>query len=100
MQAINLLVSDANGIYVPQVFATNYDLSLWSNIDPEDLTTIEEGPDHEYYWEAWNNILNSATYLLGGDQYHLHNDGDLWAICYDKVSDEEYEEFFGEARER
>ena len=98
MDSINLLVSDANGVYVPQVFAENYDLSLWSGIDQEDLETINQGPDNEYYWEAWNNILNSATYSHEGNQYHLHQDGDLWAICYDKITDEEYKDFFGEER--
>lgn len=99
MDALNLLVSDANGVYVPQVFAKAYDLSLWSGIDQEDIDIIDQGPDQEGYWDAWTNILSSATYQHGGDQYHLHQDGDLWAIDYVSISDAEYKEFFGEERE-
>lgn len=95
MDSINFLISDSAGVYVPQRFAENYDLSLWSDIDPEDLTIIEQGPDHESYWDAWNNILNSATYQHDGLTYHLHQDGDLYAICYETITDEEYENFFG-----
>lgn len=98
MDSINLLVSDANGIYVPQFFAKAYDLSLWSGLDPGDVATIEQGPENEYYWDAWNNILDSATYQHDGRTYRLHQDGDLWAIDYDGMTDEEYESFFGEPR--
>lgn len=97
-QAIHLLVPDAAGVYVPQRFVENYDLSIWKGIDQEDVATIKQGPDHEGYWDAWSNILQSATYSNGGYQYHLHQDGDLWAIDYVAMSDEEYESFFGEPR--
>lgn len=100
MNSINLLVSDANGVFVPQVFASNYDLSLWNGIDTDDLATIEKGPEADFYWDAWNNILSSATYSHDGRTYHLHQDGDLWAIDYDGMSDAEYKDFFGEERER
>lgn len=98
MDAINLLVGDSAGIYVPQRFVENYDTSLWSNIDPEDVATIEQGPDHEWYWEAWSNILDNATYQHDGRTYHLYQDGDLYAIDQEGMTDEEYESFFGESR--
>ena len=96
--AINLLVSDSHGVYVPQVFASNFDLSLWNGIRPEDIETIEAGPDHEWYWDAWNDILSSAEYVTEGNTYRLHQDGDLWAVCYEQMSDDEYRDFFGEER--
>jgi len=96
MNKINLLVSDANGIYVPQVFAKNFDLSLWNNIDEDDLATIESGPETEHYWDAWQNILESAEYINQGRVFKLHQDGDLWAIAYDELSEEERSSFFGD----
>lgn len=99
MSAIHLLVPDAAGIYVPLRFVENYDLSTWNGIDQEDVATIKQGPDQEGYWDAWTNILTSATYSNGGYQYHLHQDGDLWAVDYVAISDAEYKEFFGEERE-
>lgn len=99
MDAIALLIPDSHGVYVPKVFAERFDLSLWNDVDPDDLAIIEQGPDHEGYWDAWNSILTNATYSHGGDQYQLYQDGDLWAICYDRLTNEEYKEFFGEERE-
>lgn len=93
---LNLLVSDQHGIYVPKAFAERYDLSLWSNIDPDDLRIIEEGPDAEFYWDAWNSILSSAEYRHDGKVFRLYQDGDLWAYCEDLMTPEERENFFGE----
>jgi len=96
--AINILVSCCHGIYVPQAFVEGYDLSLWNGIDAEDIETIQAGPEHEWYWDSWNDILNSASYSLDGRTYRLHQDDDLFAICDELMTDEEYENFFGEAR--
>lgn len=97
--AINLLVSDSAGVYVPQVFCEKFDLARWSGIRDEDIATIEAGPEHEWYWEAWNDILNSATYTEDGHTYMLWQDGDLWAISVEQMTDDEYQEFFGEKRD-
>ena len=96
--SINLLVPDSHGKYVPQVFREKFDLALWDGIRNENIATIDAGPDHGWYWEAWNDILESATYTKDGDTYRLWHDGDLWAICDERMTDKEYEEFFGEPR--
>ena len=96
MNNISILVGDAHGIYVPQVFINNFDLSLWDNIDEDDIETIKSGPETEYYWDAWNNILESAEYKAHGKTFKLHQDGDLFAIAYDELSEEERKEFFGD----
>jgi hypothetical protein len=42
----------------------------------------------------WIWVLDNAKYLAeGGDVYQLHQDGDLWGICYEKMTDEEKENF-------
>lgn len=96
MNNISILVSDAHGIYVPKVFTENYDLSVWNNIDEDDIATIADGPENEYYWDAWQNILSSAEYKADGKTYTLHQDGDLFAVAYDNLSEEERLSFFGE----
>lgn len=75
-----LLVSDSYGIYVPQVFAENFGEN-WS-LEEEDLKILKEGPDHEWYWETWEIVLNNArsTCKEDGKEYWTQQDGDLWAI--------------------
>lgn len=98
MQAMELLISDNRGIYIPQDFATLFDLSLWSNIEESDIETISQGPDAEWYWDAWDSIVSMAQYKHGGHTWHLWQDGDLWAFCPELMTDEEYENFFGRQR--
>lgn len=75
-----LLVSGSYGIYVPQVFAEKFGEN-WS-LEEEDLKILKEGPDHEWYWETWEIVLNNArsTCKEEGKEYWLQQDGDLWAI--------------------
>lgn len=94
--AINLLVDGSRGIYVPQAFVEGFDLSLWNGIRDEDIETIKAGPEHEWYWEAWNDILSSAEYSHDGHTYRLYQDGDLWAYCEERMSETERRDFFGE----
>lgn len=98
MSGLELLVSDNRGVYIPQTFAENFDLSVWKNIDPKDIETLKEGPDAEWYWEAWESVLNSASYVKNGQAWFLYQDGDLWAYNPDLMTDEEYKDFFGEER--
>ena len=99
MNSVEILVGDSHGVYVPQVFAEKFDLSLWNGIDPEDAKTIAEGPEAEWYWEAWDNILSSASYKHDGNEWFLYQNGDLFAYSPNLMTDEEYENFFGEPRD-
>ena len=99
LDAVSLLLSDSRGIYIPQHFAQDFDLAAWG-IDPEseDIKSLNEGPESEWYWEAWESILNKAQYRDAADNvYTLHQDGDLWALCVERMTDEEKSNFgFGE----
>lgn len=96
MSGIEILIGDHQGIYIPQQFAG---WQGWSNIRKEDIEVLLEGPDHDWYWDAWNDVLNDATYTdANGNVWHLYQDGDLFAFCEELMTDEEYENFFGEAR--
>lgn len=93
-----LLLSDARGVYIPRDFAQGFDMQAW-HVKDEDADILAQGPDHEWYWDTWHVVLNNAYCEHEGYTYCLHQDGDLWAYCDELMSDEEYENFWGEERE-
>lgn len=102
MSAVILILSDARGIYIPRDFITNefgeIDAShcaAWG-LTEEDKEWWQDAsnPENEYYWDAWDWILDNAEFVdEEGDKYQLWQDGDLWAICYDKMTEEEKRNF-------
>jgi len=102
MDAVVLILSDARGIYIPRDFLTdNQNEIVWKHCEAWGLTKENfdrwreaVNPNDDYYWEAWDWILSNAKYTTEeGDVYHLYQDGDLWGLCYDKMTDEEKENF-------
>ncbi len=102
--SMELLLSDARGIYIPRDFL---DFKNVCTEDGEEITdeylleALEElkNPDGEYYWESWEKVLNE-TYLKNsttGVVFCLHQDGDLWAIPNKELrelNEEESERFW------
>lgn len=99
MNPIEIFCDSASGIYIPQRFAREHNREVWRNIDPEDLEILEAGPEHESYWDAWEQILINAEATIDGATYELWQDGDLFIICNERLTDEEYAEFFGVERD-
>jgi len=101
MSGIDLLVSDRNGVYIPQIFA-GFDFTNWSGIDPEDIEVLLRGPNHEdsqNYWDVWTDVTDTAIHTdTNGNVWRLWQDGDLWIYCEALMTDEEYYNFFGEHR--
>jgi len=101
MSGMNLLLSDSRGVYIPRDFADFGE--HWLGVKAEDLEILRRGPDHEdsqNYWDVWDSILYTATYVDANQNvWSLHQDGDLWAICEALMTDEEYYGYFGEHRE-
>ena len=93
---LELLVSDSHGIYVPQHWAM-YCQDM-DGVSAEDMEILKAGPDHEWYWEAWDSVLSNAHGFVNGKKWALWQDGDLWAYCEELMTDEEYKNFFGEER--
>ena len=96
MDSIQLLLSDAREIYIPRDFVDGFDLDKWG-LDPDswEVQTCLKGPSYENddYWEAWQEILNHAEYKTEEGTYSLYQDGDLWAICPELMTDEEKHNF-------
>ena len=78
---IETLLLDGNrGIHIPKIFLDNYGhLFDLSNVDQEDLESIRNGADDEYYWQAWESVLRNATLKEDSSRF-LAQDDDLWLV--------------------
>lgn len=106
-KGLKLLLPDSHGQYIPQIFCQHHDPVQWGlpALDSEGLSPDEDwvacliGPDHEWYWDAWGAILDKTKHIdLDGNVWCLYQEGDLWAVCDQLMTDEEYAEFFGVCR--
>lgn len=75
-----LLISDNQGIYIPNKFYTNFKLSDW-HIKAHDYMDLSDS-DNELYWCAWEELRSHAYYIHDNKKYVLYQDGDLWAVHY------------------
>jgi hypothetical protein len=93
-QGLQLLLSDRRGVHIPRRFALEFNLPAFGIAeDDEDIATLRAGPDHEWYWEAWDAVIDKAKTAEGG---YLHQDGDLWLVHPHLMEEQEYIDFFGE----
>ena len=92
LDAVACLLSDARGHYIPRDFVANFDMTEWGLDFEKDkwaLDTCAAGPEEDGYWDAWEVICNKAQYTDGENVWELYQDGDLWALCYDLMTEEE-----------
>jgi hypothetical protein len=98
MSGIEILLSDRNGVYIPEIFAKNFS-DGWEAMSEWDLNTLKSGPENSSYWDVWDWCLGNLIHTdKQGNTWRLWQDGDLFAYCEDLMTDNEYEEFFGEER--
>lgn len=70
----------ARGIYIPQYFAESVDRDK-CNISHETLDYLMKGPDQEFYWDIWAEVLDSCVLTdSNGQQWKLYQDGDLFCV--------------------
>lgn len=87
------LLSDRHGIYIPAKFIECYTPEQWG-VTADDQKELSS-PDNEWYWDTWERVLNNAAYTgEDGNKWYLYHDGDLYAVCYELLTDEE-KEFIG-----
>ena len=119
MEKTMLLLSDARGIYIPRDFVTGFKIMVkdeipesdvlsdvtnlypfdsnfqaWQGVELQNVLTCIDA-ENDYYWDAWHDILDNAFWIdSNGIKWTLHQDGNLWAIAYDEMTEKEKEEFF------
>jgi hypothetical protein len=87
------LISDANGIYIPKMFAEQF--FNWEGISEEDLATLKRGPEDVGYWDAWDDVLANASHVdERGHLWRLQQEGDLFAVCWKLVNEAREEQFY------
>src|SRR3954454_3190252 len=78
-----LWLSDSRGQYIPRDFANSFaDRSKSvSGVADDDWAILEEGPDHELYWDVWTEVCDRAEVTdEHGHKYHVWQDGDCWLV--------------------
>jgi hypothetical protein len=80
-----LLINDAHGIYIPQLFCQTYINYIVNKEElKEDIETCLKGPEEEYYFDAWDNIEMNCKFTNDRNEPYyignLYESGDLWAI--------------------
>jgi hypothetical protein len=92
-QSVVFLLSDARGVYIPANFVECFDLSTWQGLENINLDDLSE-PENGCYWDTWQDVLSNASYTDDkGNVFTLYQDGNLWAICFEKMTNEEKENF-------
>lgn len=101
MRNVNLVLDSARGVYIPRDFVTDSQGGIdrahcqkW-HINEDDALLLALGPEQEWYWETWEQVLNNAHCMVDGKRFALHHDGDLFAVALDSMSESEIVEFFG-----
>lgn len=115
---MKLLLDCCRGVYIPRDFVAGFDVEVWGlkpdswavkttasrsrmlsklwGLQPSGwaVNTCQDPGDDPDYWEAWEEILDKASYTDNdGHEWRLWQDGDLWAVCYDLLTDEERKNF-------
>ena len=91
-----LWLSDARGQYIPRDFANSFvdRSSAVKGVDGGTWETLESGPDHEWYWDAWQEVCDRAVITdENGHEYFIHQDGDCWLVPKGMEWDEHMETF-------
>lgn len=106
MQAIELFLSSARGVYIPKNFAEMIDrdrLKCDNGAIHELGETLDflidcdpYGEDADLYWQEWCCLVDNCYIEHNGHIWRLWHDGDLWLYCDELMTDQEKSDFFGE----
>ncbi len=91
-----LWLSDARGVYIPRDFANSFAdrAGAVSGVDEDTWDILDTGPDHDDYWEAWDEVLQNAIITdEHGIKYSIWQEGDCWLIPLGMEWNEEHETY-------
>lgn len=80
-----LFFDGSRGQYIPQHFAEVVVRDAVTGVTDEQWAELEAGPEQEWYWDTWNEVLGNAvvTNPDTGQRFTLYQDGDLWLVPED-----------------
>ena len=73
---MQLIADNHWGTYIPQYVAESGILAA-GGIDAESVEILLSGPDHEWYWETWESVLNNFR-TESGEVLFLGECGDVF----------------------
>lgn len=88
-----LIADNHHGIYGPQV-AAKHILGIYTGDNERVKRLCEEvaqGPDFEFYHEAWDDLTNEEFVWCGELNTIIENDGDIWL-----ATEQQAEAFYSE----
>lgn len=88
-----LLLGDSHGVHIPKLWADEIgdeEEAESFSVSWGDVLACQAGPDAEGYWDAWDAILRDAQWNENGEEWSLHQNGDLWAVKVDIEIPEEW----------
>ncbi len=62
----------------------------WSDVWEASVITLLNGCDEEFYWEAWEDVLDNLKIEIDGIPYHMIQNQDVWLIpdeCMDELEE-------------
>ena len=60
MSGVELLLSDAHGIYIPKLFLESFlSFKVWGLLKSD--FKVLRNPDNEYYWDKWGTCLKNTV---------------------------------------
>jgi len=96
IEDVVLLADSHHGVYIPQLVVQQYlehPMWDWSKVSKEDIDSVLAGHDNEWYWEAWENIMNEVKVVdEDGTEYMMMENEDLWLVPTN-ISEEEIEQW-------
>jgi len=78
-----LLLSDSHGICIPKLWCdelSSEEEAERFSVSWDSVLVCQSGPDQELYWDAWQEILDSAEWEEDGVEWRLHQSADLWKV--------------------
>ena len=87
-----LWLSDARGQYIPRDFANSFAdrAKHVSGVSAETWAILEQGPEAESYWDAWQEVCDNAVITdENGVKFFVDQDGDCWLVPVGMVWDED-----------
>lgn len=110
MSGIRLILSSAVGQYIPRAFAQmllrgEHPALMPNGDNKEDVLKdlnflLLNSLSDDGYWDAWNDVLNNYSVQEGEHTWTLHQDGDLFLVCPEKMTDREFGDFYEDEGQR